>query len=65
MNKTITIVKALSLKGAPISSSVINTVAKGIVLANDLCLLAENGGHLCFRYVHAMYNVRGTSVCVN
>ena len=35
------------LKGAPITSSVINAVAKGIVMANDRSLLVENGGHIC------------------
>ena len=43
--KTIDI-SALRLRGAPVTSSVINGVAKGIVQANDRTLLVENGGHL-------------------
>ena len=43
--KTIDI-SALRLRGAPVTSSVINSVAKGIVQANDRTLLVENGGHL-------------------
>ena len=47
MKKTIETVSALRLKGAPVSSSVINAVAKGIlVLANDRSLLCENGGYI-------------------
>ena len=48
MKKTIETVQSLRLKGAPISSSIINAVAKGIVIANDRMLLVENGGHLSF-----------------
>ena len=44
MKKTIETVNALRLKGAPVSASVINSVAKGIILANDSSLLTENGG---------------------
>ena len=36
----------LRLKGAPVNSSMINAVAKGIVMANDRSLLVENGGHI-------------------
>ena len=36
----------LRLKGAPVSSSVVNAVARGIVMANDRSLLLENGGHI-------------------
>ena len=46
MKKTIETVSALRLKGAPVSSSVINAVVKGIVLANDRSLLCENGGYI-------------------
>ena len=44
MKKTIEAVNALRLKGAPVSASVINSVDKGIILANDSSLLTENGG---------------------
>ena len=37
----------MRLRGAPLSANVINAIAKGIVVANDRCLLVENGGHLC------------------
>jgi len=46
MKKTIDVVQNLRLKGAPVSASVINAVAKGIVLANDRRLLVENGGYI-------------------
>ena len=46
MKKTIETVSALRLRGAPVSASVINAVAKGIVLANDCSLLCENGGYI-------------------
>ena len=42
MKKTIETVQSLRLKGAPISSSIINAIA------NDRMLLVENGGHLSF-----------------
>ena len=48
MKKTIETVQSLRLKGAPISSSIINAIAKGIVIANDRMLFVENGGHLSF-----------------
>ena len=35
MKKTIDTISALRLRGAPVTSSVINAVAKGIVQAND------------------------------
>ena len=44
MKKTIEAVNALRVKGAPVSASVINSVAEGIILANDSSLLTENGG---------------------
>ena len=48
MKKTIGTVQSLRLKGAPISSSIINATVKGIVMANDRMLFFENGGHLSF-----------------
>ena len=46
MRKTIDTISALRSRGTPVTSSVINAVAKGIVQANDRTLLVENGGHL-------------------
>ena len=46
MKKTIDTISALRLRRAPVTSSVINGVAKGIVQANDRTLLVGNGGHL-------------------
>ena len=46
MKKTINTISALRLRGAAVTSSIINVVAKGIVQANDRTLLVENGGHL-------------------
>ena len=46
INKTIQLVKALRLKGAPISTTVITSIAKGIIEANDRTILVENGGYL-------------------
>ena len=46
MKKTIDTISALRLRRAPVTSSVINAVAKGIVQANDRTLLVKNGGHL-------------------
>ena len=48
MEKTVTLIKALRLKGAPANVNVINAVAKGIVIANDRTLLIEHGGYLSF-----------------
>ena len=42
MKKTVETMQSLQLKGAPISSSIINAIA------NDRMLLVENGGHLSF-----------------
>ena len=39
MGKTIQTVKALHLKDAPVSIAVINTIAKGVVMSEDRCLL--------------------------
>ena len=44
MIKTIDTIGAL--KGAPVSSAVVNAVAKGIVMANDRSILTEYGGYL-------------------
>ena len=44
--KTVDTISALRLRGATVTSSVINAVAKGIVQANNRTLLLENGGHL-------------------
>ena len=46
MKETIDTVAGLRLKGAPVSAAVIQSVAKGLVLANDRSLLIENGGYL-------------------
>ena len=46
MKKTIDTISVLRLRGASVTSSVINAVAKGIVQANDRTLLVKNGGHL-------------------
>ena len=48
MKKAIQTIKALRLKGAPISYNVINAIAKEIVVANDKTMLVEQGGHLKF-----------------
>ena len=46
MKKTIDTISALRLRGAPVISSLINAVAKGIVQANGRTMLDENSGHL-------------------
>ena len=43
MEKTIQTIDVLRLKGAPVSSVVVNAVAKGIVIANDRSILTEYG----------------------
>ena len=48
MAKTLQTVKTLHLKGGPACSTVINAIAKGVVTAEDQCLLTEYGGHLAF-----------------
>ena len=48
MTKTIQTVKGLRLKGAPVSSAVINAIARGVVMAEDRCLHTEYGGYLAF-----------------
>lgn len=46
MKKTIETIQALRLKGAPVTAAVINTIAKGIVMANDRTILVKHGGYL-------------------
>ena len=46
MSKTIELVEALRLKGAPVTAGVVNSIAKGVVCANDRSILVENGGYL-------------------
>ena len=48
MVKTIQIVKVLLLKYVPVSSSVINAIPNGVVMAEDQSLFTEYGGHLAF-----------------
>ena len=48
MKKAIQTIKALRLKGAPISYNVINAIAKEIVVANDKTMLVEQGRYLKF-----------------
>ena len=48
MKKSIDIIKALRLKAAPVSYSVMAAVARGVVISHDRSLLVENGGHLKF-----------------
>ena len=46
MQNVVELVSALRVKGAPVSSSLICSVAKGVIVANDRSLLLENGGHI-------------------
>ena len=46
MTKVISMVKALHLKGAPVTAEVINSVAKGFIITSDWSLLIENGGYI-------------------
>ena len=48
MKKTVQKIKALCLKGAPISCNVINAIAKGIAVADNRTMLVEHGEHLKF-----------------
>ena len=50
MEKTIATIQALRLKGAPVTTAVINAIAKGIVMANDRSILVEHGGYLSLSY---------------
>ena len=45
MKKAIQTIKPLRLKDDPISYNVINTIAKGIVVANDRTMLVEHVGY--------------------
>ena len=46
MKKAIDTISALRLRRAPVTSSLINAVTKGIVQVNNRTLLVEDGGHL-------------------
>ena len=46
MTKVISMEETLSLKGAPLTSEVINSDAKGFIVANDRSLLIENRGYI-------------------
>ena len=48
MVKTIQTVKVLRLKGALVSSAVINAIAKGVVMVENRCLLTEYEGYIAF-----------------
>ena len=50
MKKTIETIQALRLKGAPVTASVINAIAKGIVMANDRTKLVEHRVYLSLSY---------------
>ena len=50
MKKTIKLIEALRLKGAPVTSRVVSSAARGIITANDQSLLVENGGYLSLNY---------------
>ena len=46
MQKTIETIQTLRLKGVPVTATVINAFAKGIVMANDRTILVEHGEYL-------------------
>ena len=46
MTKAIYMVEDLRLKGAPVTTEVINSVAKGFIITNDRSLLIGNGGYI-------------------
>ena len=48
MAKTAQTVKALHLKGAPVSNAVINAITKGVVMAKYRYLLIDYRSHLAF-----------------
>ena len=50
MAKTNQTVEALRLNAAPVSSAVFNAIVKGVVMAENRCLVLEYEGHLCFSY---------------
>ena len=49
MEKTISMVEALRLKGVPVTAAFINSVAKGVIAANDRSILIEGGGYLSLK----------------
>ena len=50
IQKTTETIQTLRLKGAPVTATVINVIAKGIVMANDCTILVEHGGYLSLSY---------------
>ena len=50
MQKTIETFQTLRLKGAPVTATVENAIAKGIVMANDRTILVKRGGYLSLSY---------------
>ena len=50
MNKTIDVIKGLRLRGALVSAAIINSVATGVIMANDRTILVENGGYLSLNH---------------
>ena len=46
MTKVISTVEALRLKGALVTAEVINSVAKGFIIANSQSLLIANGVYI-------------------
>ena len=50
MTKVIFMGEALRLKGAPVTAEVINSVAKGFIIADDRSLLIENGSYISLSY---------------
>ena len=50
MKKTIDIIEPLRLKGAPVTAGIINSIAKGVIRANDRSILVENGGYLSLNH---------------
>ena len=46
MTKAIYMVEDLRLKGAPVTTEVINSVANGFIITNDRSLLIGNGGYI-------------------
>ena len=48
MEKTITFIKALSLKDATVNGKVISAITKGIVMSSDCTLLTEHGCYVSF-----------------
>ena len=50
MKKTIEMIQALRLNGAPVTAVVINAIDKGIVIANYRTLLVEHGGYFSLSF---------------